>query len=150
MKLLGFLFLCASGFGIGQLALNRAILRRRCIEEGIELLAFVEREIRYTAATPEMIFSRTADTGTAPHYSCRSFQNTELPDCFTAGERRYFQDSICQIGHLPTRQTEQLLEQLTQWLETLLETQQEVCRQGLKLYRQLGLCGGLGLAILLL
>lgn len=150
MKLLGFLFLCAAGFGTGQLVLNRAIFRRRCIEEGISLLAFMEREIRYTAATPEMIFAHAADTGTAPHFVCSSFQEITLPDCFTAGERRYFLDSICQIGHLPAQQTCKLLEQLTQWLEALLKAQQEVCRQGMRLYRQLGLCGGLGLAILLL
>lgn len=150
MRLFGFLCLCGAGFGLGQLALSRALFRQRCLEEGIALLAFIDREIRYTSAKPEEIFARASQTGTAPHFRCESFRTASLPDCFTAGEEQYFQDGICQIGHLPAEQTYRQLEYLSQWLEALLVKQQAICRQGARLYRQLGLCGGLALAILLL
>lgn len=150
MKWMGFLCLLGAGFGFGQLALSAAIQRKYCIEEGIALLTFIDREIQYTSAKPEEMFARMADLGTAPHFRCRSFQEVELPNCFTTGESHYFLDGIHQIGHLPSAQSSRQLALLTQWLEGLLEKQREVCRQGTRLYRQLGLCGGLALAILLL
>lgn len=153
MKLLGFLLLCGSGFGMGQLAFSRVLRKRVCIEEGIALMSFVERELRYTRAEPQRLLSEAVKLEIAPDILSEvpdSFQEVTLPDSFTKGEKGYFREVFGQMGHLPAEQCCKTLEQLTHWLEELRERQKALCGQAARIDRQLGFCGGLALAILLL
>lgn len=152
-KMLGGCLLAVTGYEIGRQRVYVHQLRLNILQELERMLLLIRDEIYYRATTLEeirQVLIGIGDFKVLQLENCAELQNLQLPQELTPAQRVGMEQAFRTLGQRTSQESaEQLDYYRSLCLEFIAQEKLQLC-SAKQLYRQLGICAGLVLALLLL
>lgn len=153
VRIIGAALLSVSGYGFGMYLLNQQIRRVKVLCQMERLLGRIQDEIEYRALPlDEILYLLRQETGfeLLRLDRCQDLRQLVLPDVLSASQRQLLEEAMITLGQRTSQESSRQLEYYQRQCAGLIDQEREKLCNAQRLYRQLGVCGGLLAALVLL
>lgn len=153
VRIIGAALLAASGYGAGMYLLNQQIRRVKVLSQMERLLGRIQDEIEYRALPlDEILYVLRQETGfeLLRLDRCQDLRQLIMPDVLSSSQRQMLEQAMITLGQRTSQESSRQMEYYQRQCTVLINQEHEKLCNAQRLYRQLGVCGGLLAALVLL
>lgn len=153
LRTAGVVLLAVFGYGLGAWLLHWQLCRVRCLQQLEQLLGRIQDEIEYRALPlDEILYVLQQEDGfdCLDLKSCNTLHQLSLPPELLLNQRQLIQQALATLGQRTSQESCRQLEYYQKQCARFVSQERERLSSAQRLYRQLGVCGGLLAALVLL